>query len=526
MAKRKHGLDYLHKLIENAEKEAKLESSKNISVETKLGGLIADVTKVSVNATKVSRELKTPESKTPEIRIPIFIKAGTFGQVHDLGGNKVSKTSPFIYRDGNTDEFGNTTLNSSAIRELVVLSSFAFTPKLYSVDLIDDRKSVSQLPVTNEVSTGEKPCVSKFISIGPSRIRLIMQHTGIDLTRFRRYGQLSNTKIIKIAYQLLQYLKVMKRHNIIHADIKPCNITIDTETEKISLVDFGAVNIRGDCKKRDGHARFSIGFKAPEVANGNWSFSADMFSVGQTLLFLKVGNYIRNTGARMDMITPSPLKSLIMQMIRVRGATNRITVEEALKLKLFDGIRSSVPTPAKSVDTDLQERAQVRKRAQTYLDSSSVRENPTRKDVLKFITKHVTLDNKISELEKKNISLYTMYLLDMFVYYSGIYRVKDMKTEVDGPMKTEVDEGKNRKNCSAQYQSEDFETLKLLSCCGYLISRSIIYCMDTYLENIHKHFPIDPSMVHMIPLAICDIIEVVGKNKSLYISKEFIVANY
>ena len=99
-----------------------------------------------------------------------------------------------------------------------------------------------------------------------------------------------NTEIVRFyggtLFLILDYLNKKK---IIHRDIKPNNIMVDT-TGYLKLIDFGAAK-----KIPNGYAKTIIGtpfYMAPEVVEGkNYSFSCDYYSVGICLYYMYYKKY-------------------------------------------------------------------------------------------------------------------------------------------------------------------------------------------------------------------------------------------
>lgn len=87
--------------------------------------------------------------------------------------------------------------------------------------------------------------------------------------------------------QLLQAVRVLHSHGYAHCDIKPENILLDRESNRIVLCDLGqAFQGQYSCGSRG-----TNGYRAPEVLQQYAfdAFAADMFSLGQVLLTMLTG---------------------------------------------------------------------------------------------------------------------------------------------------------------------------------------------------------------------------------------------
>jgi len=96
-----------------------------------------------------------------------------------------------------------------------------------------------------------------------------------------------------IAHQLFTSLVFLSSNdvNIIHCDLKPDNIMLKEENSgEIRIIDFGSSVLSTGYKFKYAQSRY---YRAPEVVFGdNYSFSADMWSVGCILVELLLGRPI------------------------------------------------------------------------------------------------------------------------------------------------------------------------------------------------------------------------------------------
>jgi eukaryotic-like serine/threonine-protein kinase len=103
--------------------------------------------------------------------------------------------------------------------------------------------------------------------------------------RLRRVGRLSVIDAVKMGIQAASGLTAAHSQGLIHRDIKPGNILIEKETEKVRLTDFGLARATEDLKlTRSGFVAGTPLYMAPEQARGDEiDPRADLFSLGIVL---------------------------------------------------------------------------------------------------------------------------------------------------------------------------------------------------------------------------------------------------
>ena len=143
-------------------------------------------------------------------------------------------------------------------------------------------------------------------------------------------------KIIDITRQLQEILRYLESRNIIHHDLKPSNILMDTEG-KIYLIDFGISKEMSNMTIGNTTAFGGTnGFLAPEkVLNRNVSFKSDLYSLGVTLAILATGTRESEATTLIDnnfellprLINDKKIDKLIRNLIRLDPRERRLAKE-------------------------------------------------------------------------------------------------------------------------------------------------------------------------------------------------------
>ncbi|CAE6454518.1 unnamed protein product [Rhizoctonia solani] len=121
-----------------------------------------------------------------------------------------------------------------------------------------------------------------------SKLYLVFEFLDMDL---KKYMETINSKngnrgldkqlIKKFTYQLLAGLRYCHGHRILHRDLKPQNLLIDTN-ENLKLADFGLARAFGIPLRTYTHEVVTLWYRSPEVLLGSrhYSTAIDMWSVG------------------------------------------------------------------------------------------------------------------------------------------------------------------------------------------------------------------------------------------------------
>jgi serine/threonine protein kinase len=111
--------------------------------------------------------------------------------------------------------------------------------------------------------------------------------------RLERCEHLAVDAALDVAEQTLAGLDAAHAEGLIHRDVKPGNILIESGTERVVLVDFGLVRTVGEGSRitAAGTVLGTVDYIAPEQARGaSVDHRADLYSVGVLLYRLLAGN--------------------------------------------------------------------------------------------------------------------------------------------------------------------------------------------------------------------------------------------
>lgn len=162
--------------------------------------------------------------------------------------------------------------------------------------------------------------------------------------------------IRRIAYEILNILKLLKSRCIVHNDIKFGNFLIASENPlKIILTDFETSQVINHNEKSTLFGGTDV-FSAPEFLKGEpHDYASDLWSFGINLYFAFAKEYpfqIKSKDDRSTILKKIETKKLVRPLkisneaweviskMLVIDPNHRITVEEALKMKWFNCIES------------------------------------------------------------------------------------------------------------------------------------------------------------------------------------------
>ncbi len=176
-------------------------------------------------------------------------------------------------------------------------------------------------------------------------------------TWLERPGAGTLPDILRIAREMTSAVDAIHRSGLLHRDIKPGNIWLESPGDRVKLLDFGLARHANDDAKltQTGMVMGTPAFMSPEQARGEkLDARSDLFSLGCTLYCLCTGNKPFQgentlavlTALAMDQPTPiqernpsvpRPFSDLVMQLLSKDAARRPATAAAMLdQLKLCD----------------------------------------------------------------------------------------------------------------------------------------------------------------------------------------------
>ena len=226
---------------------------------------------------------------------------------------------------------------------------------------------INEIEISRSLS---HPNIMKFIEVFESSntvyVILELLEGGELIDHIKDKTNLTIQLISKIIRSLLKALVYLDEQGIIHRDIKPNNIILKSKgkisSSDIKLIDFGLATYT-DTSRHIVERCGTPGYIAPEILTYEHARSlkqtpkSDVFSIGVILYYLLVGKLpfrsstiegtlLKNFECSVNYSNPRisrvpHVKSLLMKMLQA-DPLRRISAEEALEHKFFDGYKDSV----------------------------------------------------------------------------------------------------------------------------------------------------------------------------------------
>jgi serine/threonine protein kinase len=157
------------------------------------------------------------------------------------------------------------------------------------------------------------PGMRLVVRLEDGTVAIIMSYIpGLTIEQIiNKIGKLDAEHTAWIAERILNALKFVHWHGVIHGDIKPQNIIVQPETHMAVLVDFGLAMVK---PKHGDHAIGHTDFYAPpeQEAGGVLLPESDLYSLGLTLIYMLSGD-IRNVKGR---VVPTDVPRALADFIR------------------------------------------------------------------------------------------------------------------------------------------------------------------------------------------------------------------
>jgi serine/threonine protein kinase len=163
---------------------------------------------------------------------------------------------------------------------------------------------------------------------------------GTLATRLKKSGPLPLAEARRLFVPLVQAVAYIHRRGVIHRDLKPTNVMLDTEDGEVyvRLIDFGIATLQGQSASPPltmaGHEMGTVAYMAPERLSGIAAPSNDIFSLGVILHQLLTGRMPTATPAPAGVPAPrlpEPLAEVVRRAVATNPAERYATADELLK---------------------------------------------------------------------------------------------------------------------------------------------------------------------------------------------------
>ncbi|MCP4135969.1 MAG: AAA family ATPase [bacterium] len=169
-----------------------------------------------------------------------------------------------------------------------------------------------------------------FVKFDDTFALIMEDFDGIHLQRFLKNEELDIDSFLDIAAALAETVGMLHQKNIIHKDIKPQNILIDPEKNKVKLADFGISSVLTHENEEIYNPRViegTLAYMSPEQTgrmNCDLDYRTDLYSLGVTFYEMLTGSIPFRTKDPMEMIhahiareplPPSNLNNAVPEML-------------------------------------------------------------------------------------------------------------------------------------------------------------------------------------------------------------------
>ncbi|QDL12402.1 serine/threonine protein kinase [Brasilonema octagenarum UFV-E1] len=191
--------------------------------------------------------------------------------------------------------FGKTYLAEDVdkLKEKCVIKQLA--PQVQGTGAFQKAKELFEQEAIRLQQLGDHPQIPTLLAYfeQDNRLYLVQQFIdGQDLSdELKQQGRFSEQQIRELLVDLLNILKIVHQHKVIHRDIKPGNIIRRSSDGKLVLIDFGASKqLTQTVMSGQGTTIGTFGYAPLEQMQGGEAYPAsDLFSLGATCFHLLSG---------------------------------------------------------------------------------------------------------------------------------------------------------------------------------------------------------------------------------------------
>ncbi|KAI5845848.1 kinase-like domain-containing protein [Morchella snyderi] len=216
-------------------------------------------------------------------------------------------------------------------------------------------------------------------------------------TWIKTRSYLTEGAMINVIHQLLQALAVCHENGVVHRDVKPENIVIESlqsdEPSKVLLCDFGLALTIGPSGKLPVEGEPGTpGYQAPEIfqesGSFEYGFGVDIWGIGVSAFFMITGDlpfdarfgpeeYLENCDDFPRICCSKAVEIFLRRCLTVDPA-QRWTAREALQYHIFDGLPEFTETLEKMESREI---AKMRCKTSALPEQMSAEEEEEREEM-------------------------------------------------------------------------------------------------------------------------------------------------
>ena len=243
-----------------------------------------------------------------------------------------------------------TAISIYEVKNLIDKEKYAM--KIFDINSMNEKERL----VLNEIfyreekalRTIESPYVVKFFDSGTieNYFYIVMEllRDSDTLSDFiSKNKKFSESKKIAMAIELTEALIACHEMNIVHRDLKPQNVMLNTEDNRIKIIDFGISKVKTVFLEKQSVTLkdyMTLNYASPEqISRGEYTEKSDIYSLGCVFLFLFSGeeppNDKSNLGFEIGSLSASKeIKNIIYQMTQSDIEKRPISCDKVLETLL------------------------------------------------------------------------------------------------------------------------------------------------------------------------------------------------
>lgn len=161
------------------------------------------------------------------------------------------------------------------------------------------------------------PVMRDLLKFDDGSLGLVMSYIpGPTLAKIvEKNGRIDPEHVAWIAERMLNVLKYLHYHGVVHGDVKPQNIILQPESHTLVLVDFGLSLVKPTSSSNA--LGYTVLFAPPEEVEGKPIIpESDFYSLGMTMIYaLNGGDVDRVERREIPVSTPNPLSDFVGRLV-------------------------------------------------------------------------------------------------------------------------------------------------------------------------------------------------------------------